>query len=526
MTAPSRSLRPIQKRTVVLEARQSSPPRDGNGGGGGGSNTILIIWFPKGPLLICLSPGRGSSRRPYHYPHPNVDIPPPQTCPGSDTVDHPGFLKKRWEAWKPREKYSSLNNSTRTSLNVNTTYSAHETEERAATNAAAAGVDRNTSVRSVMTLPAYSHSPRDEEQVLGREGEREGMDTVVEFPETHDEEEIRREEQMESLYQIRLQRRREIAEREARRQERREAREAGDTARLEQLRRDSRARANNQSTNSLNGGLSVSAATMVAEHQSRSRDRRTSSVAYANVGQVRHDGTRIRANSSESERGGLLDNAAPMGDDGNSLHPSMTTGRPSTGRERSGSSALSISTMASDVERGDASSHRHTSSDDTTSDSSPTATRFTPEGSTEGENDIGEARIPPPSTSITTTDIANNNTDSPMSPPPGWEAPQDWGDAPAYQERMASLRRQATGPNRTNSQRAFDEMSRASTIEPAGAASGSAPQLPALVNLPSISVVGASLPGSPVSPLEGDSGRSSRSPVGRSRMGGNEEFMS
>ncbi|KAJ9627137.1 hypothetical protein H2203_003598 [Taxawa tesnikishii (nom. ined.)] len=89
------------------------------------------------------------------------------------------------------------------------------------------GVDRHTSVRSVMTLPSYSATPRAGEGVLGREGERAGMDTVVEFPETNDQEEARREEEMESLYQIRLRRREEAAERDERRRLRREARERG-----------------------------------------------------------------------------------------------------------------------------------------------------------------------------------------------------------------------------------------------------------------------------------------------------------
>jgi hypothetical protein len=88
----------------------------------------------------------------------------------------------------------------------------------------AAGVDRNTSVRSVMTLPPYSYAPRDHERVLAREGERGGMDNVVELPENGDDEERQREEEMESLYQIRLARRVEATDREARRQARREAR--------------------------------------------------------------------------------------------------------------------------------------------------------------------------------------------------------------------------------------------------------------------------------------------------------------
>lgn len=414
----------------------------------------------------------------------------------------PGFLQKRWQAWKPRQKYTSVESGGRAGLNANTSYNGAETEERAATQAAAAGVDRNTSIRSVMTLPAYSSNPQDTEQVLGREGERAGMDTVVEFPETNDEEEGRRQEQMDSLYRIRLHRRAELDERERRRQERQEAREAGNFARLEELRRESRLRANNQSETDVNGGLSVSAATMLAEHQSRSRDRRVSSVTYADIGHVRHDGTRIRANSTESERGGLLDYAAPMADDANSLHPSTIR----TGRERSGSSALSISTNASDndAQPTPATTQAHSSSDANTSDSSPTAHRFTPEGSTEGE-DIGDVHI--------------TTLDSPQ--PPGYQPPEEWGDAPAYSAQRESVRRaaeaEARGVQRTRSQRAFEEMSRASTVQ----RESGPPQLPAL-DLPSISVETASAPGSPVSAQESQRGREER----RSRWGGNEEFMS
>ena len=98
------------------------------------------------------------------------------------------------------------------------------TEMAASTN----GVDRNTSVRSIMTLPVYRPSPLPSERLIAREGERAGVDTVVEFPETADEEEARREEDMQALYQIRQARRREINERQERRRERAAAREAGD----------------------------------------------------------------------------------------------------------------------------------------------------------------------------------------------------------------------------------------------------------------------------------------------------------
>lgn len=308
-------------------------------------------------------------------------------------------------------------------------------EETAAINTAAAGVNRNTSVRSVMTLPAYSQAPKESEQVLGREGERAGMDTVVEFPETQDEEDAAREVEMESLYQIRQARRREIAEREERRQERREARERGDFNRLEELRRESRNR--NQPVNQSTGNLTAD--TLIAEHQSRPKERRVSSVAYMDVGQVRHDGTRLRANSTESERGGLLDGAAPMGENAHgrttsdatslyTLNPSSSSlARPNLpfagGRQRSDSGALSISTVSSfDVPQPtplgtDEPSHHRGSNDSdpdspSTSANSPAANRFTPEG-TEPDD--------------------SNNHDIPR--PPEYEH-LDWGDAPSYEEAL------------------------------------------------------------------------------------------
>ena len=406
------------------------------------------------------------------------------------------FFKRKWESWQPKSKYSQVDagNGSQDLTSTNTAYNRGiEVEERAATQAAAAGVDRNTSVRSVMTLPAYQSSPNPGEQVIGREGEREGMDTVVEFPENQDEEETRRDDQMESLYQIRLARRREVAEREERRRERREARDRGDWARLEELRRESRLRAaaGNSSTDNLNGGLSASAATLIAEHQSRGRDRRVSSVAYAELGHVRHDGTRLRANSAESERGGLLNGAAPMGEnDGrprvsSDAASSLAEPRPHF-RNRSGSSALSISTTASDLENlpvftpgstqlADSDRPPPSSHSNGTSNSSPTANRFTPEDSTGSEGaDIGESRIP-----ITVAEETPT-----ASRPPEYEQ-LDWGDAPAYTERQASIRRNASN----SSQRAFDNLVRNSQ----------APQLPHL-NLPSINVEGATEPNTPNTP--------------------------
>lgn len=184
------------------------------------------------------------------------------------------------------------------------------------------GVDRNTSVRSIITLPPYNPSLSPSERLIAREGERAGIDTVVEFPETAEEEELRREEDMESLYQIRQARRREIEEREERRRERQLARETGDWARVEQLRLEgqmrARARADSaaSASSSLNPAVPASSSALIAEHNARtgSRERRVSSVSYADLGLARHDGSRLRADSVESsDQRPLLDSAASMG---------------------------------------------------------------------------------------------------------------------------------------------------------------------------------------------------------------------
>ena len=349
----------------------------------------------------------------------------------------PGFLPKslhhRWQTWQPKGKYKSVDDqeSRGSRLETNTAYGGRD--ETAANNAVAAGVDRNTSVRSVMTLPAYSQTPKESEQVLGREGERAGMDTVVEFPETVEEEESVRETEMESLYQIREARRREIAEREERRQERREARERGDRARLEELRREARQRS--QARNSSTGNLTADI--LIAEHQSRPKERRVSSVAYASVGQVRHDGTRLRANSTESERGGLLSDAASMGEsharnmsDTGSLLTLDNLSRPSLpfagGRQRSDSGALSISTV---------SSFDFPQPTPTTSDEP----RRSGENSSTADS-LGNSRYTPPATEdeidIDPRIVSMIQTsDDDIMRPPQYEQ-HDWGDAPAYEEQL------------------------------------------------------------------------------------------
>ena len=246
--------------------------------------------------------------------------------------------QSRWQTWKS-SKLGRLLYFKATAKSVNS-HDMEETSYAPSTHtsgtgsrstdesAADTGVNRNTSIRSIMTLPPYRPTPTPHERLIAREGERGGVDTVVEFPETADEEELRREQEMDSLYQIRRARRAEIAERSERRRERAEAREAGDWARLEQLRLQSqmRARARADSTgsaasssNSLPAVTSTAtnASSLLADHRARndSHERRVSSVSYADLGLARHDGSRIRADSVESDHRPLLESAASMGGD-------------------------------------------------------------------------------------------------------------------------------------------------------------------------------------------------------------------
>ncbi|KAK5074164.1 hypothetical protein LTR64_006690 [Lithohypha guttulata] len=357
----------------------------------------------------------------------------------------PGFLRQRWDQWHPVGKYASVNLQERGDRHGSTSQ-ATEYHGAAGSNnpntATTAGVDRNTSVRSVMTLPPYSQAPKETEQVIGREGERGGMDTVVEFPETAEEEETTRDAEMETLYQIREARRREIAEREERRRERREARERGDWARLEELRRESQRR-NQPAQNGSTGNLTADV--LIAEHQSRPKDRRVSSVAYGDVGQVRHDGTRVRANSHESERRGLLSGAAPMGEnvhgrtgsDVTSLLTLDNISRPSltyvSGRQRSDSGVTSISTVSSidlpqptPTTTGEAGGRMSNESDQqaSTSDDSPGATRLTPDETEDGSEGLDPRII-----------AMIRDSDNDVIHPPDYDL-HDWGDAPDYEEAV------------------------------------------------------------------------------------------
>ncbi|KAJ4003043.1 hypothetical protein NW752_012285 [Fusarium irregulare] len=320
-------------------------------------------------------------------------------------------------------------NSARNSSNINTTIN---------TNTAGATVDRNTSVRSVLTLPAYRPSANNNEQVLGREGERDGVDVIIDLPTAEAEEEARNEE-METMYQIRLARRQAIAEREERRERRREARLRNDYRELEAIRAETRA-ANEDNT--------ISELRTTVDQLKDNRQRSVSSVSYADVGVARHDGTRIRANSSESERVGLLSDAA-----------SMQSGHQ---RGRSYSSAAShdddFSSLAPARSRG---ASIRSGSVDGRAGSSPELV----------EADLGDEVMPPPEYE----DIPlGDDQSSSHGPPPDYSGP----------ERSASRRTQQTTERDLGSDWQIADAPAVdghnSNSPHNGQGNGSAPQLPSL----------------------------------------------
>ncbi|KAJ5376740.1 hypothetical protein N7509_013626 [Penicillium cosmopolitanum] len=206
------------------------------------------------------------------------------------TKVYPGqYFKRKWKHWCPGSaSYGQVYNPNAGTSDNGTSYRG------------------GGGINPEMTT-ADAANPNPTEQVVAREGERGGMDMVVEFPETQDEQETRREDQMDALYQLRVQRRQQAADRETRRNERRAARARGDSVRLQELAAESRAR-NNRARGESNTSLSASA--VIAEHQARERDRRISSVSYADIGHVRHDGSRLRADSHDSDHHPLLQNAS------------------------------------------------------------------------------------------------------------------------------------------------------------------------------------------------------------------------
>ncbi|GKT65097.1 hypothetical protein ColTof4_07485 [Colletotrichum tofieldiae] len=340
-----------------------------------------------------------------------------------------GFLKSIWSTGVGRNRYRQAQDESSTSTEQLTTrrrsgpssvaFDASADQSQTDARSPNSAVNRNTSIRSIMTLPAYRPDPNDNEQVLGREGERGGVDVVIEYPTEENEEDLR-DQEMEALYQIRLARRQELAEREERRRERREARERGDFVALDNI----RARARNASNNSV-------VAVLREEHErlKNERQRAVSSVSYADLGVARHDGTRLRANSSESERMGLLSDSASI------AATSIRSGADSAMNHRRGRSASSVMSIESDLPspgfapRSRANSRPDTPRLDTQAGSSPEII----------EADVGEAGMPiysPPGYDEVSLDDERSRSNTPQ---PGTEPPPNYpGPAQQRAESIAS----------------------------------------------------------------------------------------
>ncbi|KAK4547194.1 hypothetical protein LTR36_001415 [Oleoguttula mirabilis] len=404
------------------------------------------------------------------------------------------YLKRKWQTWTPRGLTGSkgvysarlqdnpsvptlhLRSGNRSARNSSQNIVDMERAQDATQNETGAGatVDRNTSVRSVMTLPAYSRSLRENERVIAREGERDGIDVVLEQPETIEEEEERREDEMEGLYQIRLQRRQEISEREERRRRRREARDRGDFAELQRLRNESLLATEQRE---ISGAVA-----MIAEHQGQSRDRRVSSVSYAELGVARHDGTRIRANSSESDRP-LLDSAASISG-GASIRPWPTHDSLSAHhRDRSTASSLMSASDVSDTEVemppfGRAGSDYEVVTLNT-AHSRNTSHTPTPAGT----RSRASSNNGPPRPSIDTGSIDLGEAQIPDFEPPSYDG-EGFEEAPPY---TSPIRERALEPPRPPHERTYSQTG--------------APLLPAISRLPSIRIADAT-PIEPRAPFE------------------------
>jgi hypothetical protein len=242
----------------------------------------------------------------------------------------PESLKNKWRAWTPGT-YTNPAPTTR----LPSTRSARRNQRRNPP-LASRGVDRNTSVRSVMTLPAYRElAAEDRERTIGREGERGGMDVVLEFAESQEEEEEHREQHMQTLYEIRL----------ARQLERTIQRESGDLGDLSLA--GGRPGSSGSSVRLVPPEPPVSTTALMQALQSiTERERRLSKVQYAEIGVARHDGTRVRPSMDSIAERPLLGDAASVGFNGNG---SIRSSYQSHGRTGSG---VSVGSMGTPERRG------------------------------------------------------------------------------------------------------------------------------------------------------------------------------
>ncbi|KAI0893629.1 hypothetical protein F4806DRAFT_498788 [Annulohypoxylon nitens] len=322
-------------------------------------------------------------------------------------------------------------------------------------NSAVSQIDRNTSIRSVMTLPAYRTKANENEQVIGREGERDGVDVVVEHPTDEDMENMR-EEEMDTLFQIRLARRNQRAEREERHRLTTEARARGDALALSQLRAQRRAAHEDNTVEELRDTYG-----QVKER----RQRAVSSVSYHELGVAQLNGTRVRAGSHSSEGVGLLSDAASIAVSTRS--PSAQSHR----RDRSASSVLSLdSDFPSPGLRSGASTPRQ-GSNHTRAGSSPEIIT---------EADLGDSEMPPPDYEDVSLDDVRSGATTPMfnEPPPTYTDPASVRERrlSAQTEEMVERVTESGDLSTTTTNDSHDEGSTKRTSRGVGGA----PQLPSL----------------------------------------------
>lgn len=327
-----------------------------------------------------------------------------------------------------------------------------------------------------MTLPAYRTKANENEQVLGREGERDGVDVVLEMT-TAEEEESLREDEMEALYQVRRARRQEAEETRERRRLRREARQRGDMVALRHL--SEQALASGQT--SVLPGLREEATRIQGRRQ-----RAVSSVSYAELGVARPDGTRLRANSQESERTGLLSDAASIAAF-SARSPSALSHR----RERSTSSVLSFDSNQ-DFPRSGATTPRRLSAQ-------PSHNSISAGSSPEiiGEADLGDVEIPlhdPPRYDDVSLDDERSRAGTPApainEPPPVYPGPtREW-------ERRYSSQSVDMLEDVVINQPSSTVLSRNSSSSSSPRTTDNIPRLPSLrIGLPQIVIEPSTTPG-------------------------------
>ncbi|KAK6527126.1 hypothetical protein TWF281_010319 [Arthrobotrys megalospora] len=336
----------------------------------------------------------------------------PKYLPGS-------WLKKKWENWDVMGYQAAGGNSS--GRNQNQARINRVARSRANIEANRA-LDRQNSVRSVITLPPYREmAEMDLERTIGREGERAGLDTIVQHPETAEEEEDRREERMQAMYELRLQRRAQRAAREARSGN-------GSVTTL-----------GNDGGNGNGSSVSLTAMDMEAGGSGRTaseltaailndRTRRLSEVSYAEVGYARHDGSRVRTTSSNRNNAASSDSQPLLADNASgsgagrrsragsmlSLNTNVTDGRGSMDRRDSAEmltgdiGAVRLPPSYDGLDWGDAPPYMSPISPPGRSDSA--ATRRRPVPGQEGQQQPGNLNVP------VVRVIGASNPNSPMSP--------------------------------------------------------------------------------------------------------------